>query len=208
MPGDSDDILHRVSNLQQDDSSQDIYDDWAADYDRHLLREFGYISPRIAAEELDRVLEQKDAQIIDYGCGTGLVGEALAVAGYRRIDGVDVSTGMLEQARAKQVYRELVCADLTRRIPLQDECYDAALCIGSMGAGHVGADHVTEMLRPLRRGGAFVIILNGSYYHSGGFEAGFRAIEKAGDWSILKLEEFNYMSEMDRPGWLLVASRT
>ena len=83
---------------------------------------------------------------------------------------------------------------------------DAALCIGSMGAGHVGADHVTEMLRPLRHGGAFVIILNGSYYHSGGFEAGFRAIETAGDWSIQKLEEFNYMSELDRPGWLLVAS--
>ena len=103
MPGDSDDILHRVSNLQQDDSSQDIYDDWAEDYDRHLLSEFGYISPRIAAEELARVLEPKDAQIIDYGCGTGLVGEALAATGYRRVDGVDISTGMLEQARAKRV---------------------------------------------------------------------------------------------------------
>ena len=207
MPGDSDNILYRVSNLKADDSSRDIYDDWAEDYDRHLKRDFGYLSPQVAATELAAIVDRTDAEIMDYGCGTGLVGEALRKKGFSHIDGIDVSTGMLEQAGAKKVYRELVCADLTGSIPLADETYDAALCIGSMGAGHVGAQHVAEMLRPIRRGGAFVIILNGSYYQSGGFEAGFRGIEQAELWSIRKLEEFNYMSELDRPGWLLVAKR-
>ena len=33
--------------------------------------------------------------------GTGLVGEALSQTGFTRVDGADISTGMLEQAAAK-----------------------------------------------------------------------------------------------------------
>ena len=32
-------------------------------------------------------------------------------------------------------------------------------------------------------------------------------MEDDGLWSIDKLEEFNYMTELVRPGWLLVATR-
>ena len=205
MAKDSSEILRRVSNLEQDDSSRDIYDDWSQDYDDHLLTEFGYISPGIAAAELTRHLQQRDLEIIDFGCGTGLVGAALREQGFVNVDGVDISTGMLEQARSKQVYRNLLCADLTARIPLDDDAYAAGLCVGSLGAGHVGAQHVPEMLRSIRRGGQFVLTMNGSYYQSGGFEQAFRQMQDDGLWSIIKLEEFNYMTERVRPGWLLVA---
>ena len=56
-------------------------------------------------------------------------------------------------------------------------------------------------------GGLFVVILNGMYYQTGGFEVAFRDLEDAGVWQIHKLEDFNYMTELDRPGWLLVASK-
>jgi SAM-dependent methyltransferase len=205
MAKDSSEILGRVSNLEQDDSSRDIYDDWSQDYDDHLQSEFGYISPRVAAAELARRLPQPDLEIIDFGCGTGLVGAALREHGFVSIDGVDISTGMLEQARAKQVYRNLLCADLTARIPLEDDCYGAGLCVGSLGAGHVGAQHVAEMLRPIRRDGLFVLTMNSSYYQAGNFEQTFRQMQDDGLWSIVKLEEFNYMTRLVRPGWLLVA---
>ena len=205
MAKDSSEILGRVSNLEQDDSSRDIYDDWSQHYDDHLLTEFGYISPDVAAAELVRHLQQRDLEIIDFGCGTGLVGTALREQGFVNVDGVDISTRMLEQARSKQVYRNLLCADLTARIPLDDDAYAAGLCVGSLGAGHVGAQHVPEMLRSIRRGGQFVLTMNGSYYQSGGFEQAFRQMQDDGLWSIIKLEEFNYMTERVRPGWLLVA---
>ncbi|MDJ0776634.1 MAG: class I SAM-dependent methyltransferase [Gammaproteobacteria bacterium] len=204
----SDDILFRVSNLGQGDSSRDIYDDWSDDYDRHLLAEFGYVSPRIAAVELGAAVSTRELDVVDYGCGTGLVGAALAAEGFTRIDGLDISEGMLTQARAKGVYRSLLCADLTGPIALADATYGAACCIGSMGAGHVAAEHVPEMLRPLAPGGIFVAIMNGAYYESGGFEQAFRALQDAGSWQIRKLEQFNYMTELDRPGWLLVAQKT
>ena len=205
MAKDSSEILGRVSNLEQGDSSRDIYDDWSEDYDAHLQSEFGYISPGVAAAELAQRLQQRDLPIIDFGCGTGLVGEALREQGLVNVDGADISNGMLEQARTKQVYRKLLCADLTARIPLEDNCYGAGLCVGSLGAGHLGAQHVPEMLRPIKRGGLFVLTMNGTYYEAGGFEQAFRQMQDDGLWSIHKLEEFNYMTELVRPGWLLVA---
>ncbi len=206
MGQDSDDILKRVSHLDDGDSSRDIYDDWSASYDAHLLDDFGYISPRIAADALAAASERRDIDVIDFGCGTGLVGAALRQAGFVSIDGVDISLGMLEQARAKAVYRNLFCADLTTEIALDDQVYDAGLCIGSMGAGHIGASHVPELIRPLRKDGVFVVIMNGAYYDSGGFERAFRGIEHEGLWRIQRLEKFNYMTELERPGWLLVAA--
>ncbi len=203
-----DEILHRVSHLEEGDSSRDIYDDWSAIYDAHLSGGFGYISPQVAARALAEVTPTLDIAVIDYGCGTGLVGAALREQGFTTVDGIDVSTGMLEQARAKGVYRHLLCADLTAPLALAGASYAAATCIGSMGAGHVGAAHVPELLRPLRAGAPFVVIMNGAYFMAGEFEAAFRGLESAGAWKILRLEEFNYMTELERPGWLLVAEKS
>lgn len=200
-------ILSRVSQLSTGDKSDRIYDDWSQNYDHDLIDEFGYISPRVAAETLAAEVEGRDIQIIDYGCGTGLVGAALLSCGFKTIDGIDISSGMLQQAANKAIYRSLIQGDLTAGLSLLDDCYDAALCIGSMGAGHVGAEHVEEMLRPIKPGGYMVIVMNGIYFESGGFEQKFRELESDNIWRILTLEQFNYMSKLDRPGWLLVATR-
>ena len=98
MPKDSAELLGRVSNLKQDDSSRDIYDDWSQDYDEHLKSELGYIAPGVAVAELVQHLQQRDLEIIDFGCGTGLVGEALHEQGFVHVDGADISSGMLVQA--------------------------------------------------------------------------------------------------------------
>ena len=202
-----DDILHRVSNLEIGDSSCDIYDDWSDTYDDHLVDEFGYLSPGVAADALAAAVDKRDIEIVDYGCGTGLVGEALRQRGFGALDGIDISPGMLARARTKGVYRNLVCGDLTGHIGLGDESYDAATCIGSMGAGHVGAGHVPELLRPLKSGAPLVVIMNAAYYESGGFDAAFRQLQADGLWEISRLEQFNYMAALERPGWLLVARK-
>lgn len=207
MGNNSDEILSRVTHLEDGDSSRDIYDDWSDNYDDHLIDEFGYISPEIAAQALSDAIDAPDVAIVDYGCGTGLVGQALNQQGFTTVDGIDISQGMLDQARQKQVYRSLIRGDLTEPVALDDRTYDAATCIGSMGAGHVGAQHLSELLRPLKAGGLFVIIMNGKYYLAGGFDRAFRQMEDDGLWQIHRLEEFNYMTELDRPGWLLVAAK-
>jgi len=60
----------------------------------------------------------------------------------------------------------------------------------------VGAQHLPELMRPLKTGALFVIILNGIYYLSGGFEQAFRRLESDGLWRIQRLEELNYMTRL------------
>jgi len=207
MSKDSKEILTRVNHLSDGASSCDLYDDWSQNYDAHLLDDFGYISPQIAAQTLAGRSAQRDVDIIDYGCGTGLVGEELIKLGFAIVDGVDISAGMLGQACDKGVYRNLLCGDLTTQIALDDAIYDVAICVGSMGAGHVGAEHVPELLRPLKSGGLFIITINSMHFAPEGFERAFRQLENTGQWQILLLEEFNYMTQLDRPGWLVLAEK-
>ena len=202
-----DDILARVSTLNTGDSSKDVYDDWAATYDEHLGEAFGYVSPRLSAAALAELCPDTSIRIVDYGCGTGLVGEALFGLGFADIHGVDISSGMLAQAARKGVYRSLSVGDLTRPPALEDDHFAAGLCIGSMGAGHIDADHVPNLLKPIRPGGVFVIYMNAAYYESGGFARKFRQLEADGEWIILRQESSNYMDKLDRPGWLLVARK-
>ena len=51
---------------------------------------------------LQHGVELQHSRLLDLGCGTGLVGEALRTGGYEgQIDGVDISETSLELALAK-----------------------------------------------------------------------------------------------------------
>ncbi|MEM7209997.1 MAG: methyltransferase domain-containing protein [Pseudomonadota bacterium] len=201
------DVLKRVSTLKTGDTSDDIYDRWATSYDDDLINEFGYNSPALCADVISERVSDRNASVIDYGCGTGLVGAALSERGFKHIDGVDVSQGMLQQAKAKNVYRTLSAVDLTMSLPIDDNVYDCGLCVGSMGAGHIGAAHVPALLGPIKSGGVFVIYMNAQYFEAEGFENSFINLENSGAWKILQMEPSNYMSALDRPGWLIVGQK-
>ena len=54
-----------------------------------------------------RKLDLENIQIVDFGCGTGLVGSKLSEIGCKNITGLDVSTAMLYEANKKKVYKHL-----------------------------------------------------------------------------------------------------
>ena len=66
----------------------------------------GYRSPAAVSEVVRRLL-QPDARVLDAGAGTGLLGVALAKAGFTRLDAFDLSPGMLAEAARKNVYDDL-----------------------------------------------------------------------------------------------------
>ena len=96
--------LKKVTLLQDGDSSEEIYDEWATAYEQDLVDAYGYVSPATAADRLAGLVTDRDTPIVDYGCGTGLVGVELARRGFTTIDGVDVAAAMLDEARAKGCY--------------------------------------------------------------------------------------------------------
>ncbi|KAB2901709.1 MAG: tetratricopeptide repeat protein [Dokdonella sp.] len=88
-----------------------LFDDFAARFESTLVDALAYSAPKVLPRFLAAHGADDASRILDLGCGTGLMGAALAAPG-RTIDGVDLSERMLAHARAKGVYRELHAAEL------------------------------------------------------------------------------------------------
>ena len=201
------DMLKDASNMGRTDSSECFYDKWAADYEEELLDSAGYIAPQISAREFSKVCTDPRASVIDYGCGTGLVGVELKERGFTNLYGVDISTSMLSHAESKSLYELLVRADLTKPAPFVKNSFDAGLCVGSMGAGHLDAAHIPNLLRPLRNGAYLVIFMNEQHYLEEQFENRMRKMELSRYWEILASDRLNYMTRMERPGRLIIGRK-
>ena len=87
-----------------------LFDDYAADFQSHVVEELGYRGFEVLLKPLLDT-GKRYGHVLDLGCGTGLCGQLIAPSA-DTIDGVDVSSSMLEQARNLGVYRELIHADL------------------------------------------------------------------------------------------------
>ena len=117
------------------DKCQALYDDWAATYDQDLTHaSHGYVGPMEAARVIAQNSTRSEQVVLDAGCGTGLSGLAVraAVGSDTIIDGIDISTGMLEVAAKKSVYRRLEPADLSKPIAIPDDSYDVVVCVGTL----------------------------------------------------------------------------
>ena len=87
------------------------FDQYADTFDRSLVEDLQYSIPARLADALRRHGATGGLDIVDLGCGTGLVGEQV-VSLKRRMTGVDLSPKMLEKAKQRGIYDELVCGEL------------------------------------------------------------------------------------------------
>ena len=83
----------------------------ASNYDAIMSR-VGYPDPVLIADMVTRIMSSKGlnpetAKVIDFGCGTGLVGQKLSELGFKSITGLDCSGAMLHEANEKKVYTHL-----------------------------------------------------------------------------------------------------
>lgn len=80
-----------------------MFDGMASVYDMHMVRHLAYSLPKQVADQLLQIFPDRRFNLLDLGCGTGLLGATLgAIDGY--ILGVDMSAKMLEQAAKHKVY--------------------------------------------------------------------------------------------------------
>ena len=113
-----------VPERASDDYVVDVFDSFASSFDAKL-EVLEYQAPRLVGEALAPRLggAGRTLEVLDAGCGTGLCAPWL-VAYARRLTGVDLSTGMLELARARGGYDELVAAELTGWLAAHPGTYD------------------------------------------------------------------------------------
>jgi predicted TPR repeat methyltransferase len=132
-----------------------LFDMYAETFDRDLVDKLNYQSPRLLAQLIAQTVPADvRLDILDIGCGTGLMGEGLHAL-KRTLTGVDLSSNMLEQARRRGIYDRLIESDVTAFLDMQTDQFnltvatDVFIYIGDLAGIFAG------VRRALRSDGLF-----------------------------------------------------
>lgn len=203
---------------------QALFDQYAPRFEDVLINDLGYRAPSLIFKAVlaARVAAKKPAlfkRAIDLGCGTGLAAAAFA----RQVDqfvGIDLSPGMIKQARATGLYAELEVADMIDGLRGKSDA-SANLVVAADAFVYLSdlAPVLTEARRVLVSGGVLAFTLeahDGSgivlgeglrYAHAAEYVRG--AIAGAG-LKLLTLEPASPRNENNEPvrGLVVVAEKT
>ena len=203
------DGLKNYENLDLKDAKNDnrlteVYRDWAKKYDYDNDHVLGTVSQPKSVSLLSTRLKDKTAKIIDVGCGTGLVGEKLKAKDFIYFDGLDISKDMLSIAKSRG-YRNLFLGSLNKQLPVLDDAYDAAMCIGVFTHGHVSSDGFNELCRIVKPGGYVCFTINEGVFEEYGFKEMIAEFQLNKVWEVISLYKDDYMTLENVKGYYCLA---
>jgi predicted TPR repeat methyltransferase len=142
-----------------DDYVEKVFDDFAASFDEKLGK-LSYRAPDLVAAMLadSGVEAAKSLDVLDAGCGTGLCGPLLAPYA-RRLDGVDLSNGMLARAQERKLYDGLVKDELTEYLRAHEAAYDVIVSADTLVYFGALEQVMPAAAAALRPGGMFIFTL-------------------------------------------------
>jgi predicted TPR repeat methyltransferase len=187
---------------------QALFDDWAPSYDHDLVNELGYVADAEACARLIALIPNRQARILDAGCGTGLVGRRLQQAGYTQLYGSDYSKKMLAEARTTGAYVSLLQHDLTRPVET-DELYDAAIAVGVFAFSVPSAEHLVNITCSLKPGGIALVTVNGKAWQEVDWPAKLDGFDhRFPQAQLLEIQTIDYLTAEGIDGRLLILQRT
>jgi predicted TPR repeat methyltransferase len=155
-----------------DDYVRSLFDESAPTFDASLEK-LGYRAPARIADELKRIIAMGSASaaamsgaladsrlgaVLDAGCGTGLCGP-LVRESCTQLVGVDLSPQMIERARARGCYDELVVAELSAFMRSRPQSFDALICADTLVYFGALAEPLAAAHDALGPGGALIFTL-------------------------------------------------
>ena len=202
-------FLKSIRTASSPDDCGAIYDKWAETYDTDV-RHAGvdYVGPAMAAQAVVATNGNITGSVLDAGCGTGLVGVALSQAGAKDIDGIDISSGMLDVARKTGVYNDLSVVDMSKVIDKQDQSYDVITCVGIFTEAHVGpVPALGELVRIVKKGGLVVATIVDEVWVPGGYEAEVERLSAVGAVDVLSTANVDYRRGTDMRARMVILKR-
>ena len=176
-----------------------FYDLHAQDYDR-ILKDIKFIAQIIGPQELDKQLKvmkcPPDAKIADVGAGTGMPGQTMKELGYTNMTAFDISPGMLEEAKKKDVYTDFILCDFNEdTMEKYHKQFDHAISIGSFLSGNLTCGALDKIARIVKSGGLVCISFRERNLESEelGYKQKLEEMEKNGIWKELSrvLDDYN-----------------
>ena len=184
----SEERVQWIYSSQNNSELSERYDEWAKDYDKDLSEVFGWIAPKTASDYLAKYVEA-NSNVLDAGAGTGLVGLALAEHGFQNLTAMDLSEGMLKEARNKNVYKSFDQMTLGEHLDYETNSFDAVITVGVMTLGHAGPESFDELIRITKPQGYIVFTIRTDVYLENGFKEKQAEVESKGLWEVIEISD-------------------
>ena len=194
-----------IYKLKTTDEVMRYYDDWGIKnkYDKDMI-DWKYSGPKETVEVLRKYAKNKNIKIYDAGCGTGLVGVELKKFGYNNYDGADLSQKLLDLV-PKGLYRKLSKVDLNQNIEIENDTYDAVMCVGTFTFGHVKAHALDEFIRITKNTGLICFTINEGIYEEYDFDKKIKELSDKKSWKMKEFFKSDYIASKDVNAWLGLA---
>lgn len=143
---------------------EQYFDKVCKDYES-AMRLWGYCMPEIASTALieqGKLKPSNDVKIVDLGCGAGAIGQALYKKGFTNLCGVDISEGMIEIAKQKDVYTTITKTNLSQQLPFEAESFDCA--ISSAVTTYLDSSALNHWIPILKKGGLLCVVHKASVW--------------------------------------------
>ncbi len=195
-------------NLKDPDNVKAFYAKWADDYDHQMTHNLNYVSPEFIARAMQQFLVNKDAKILDMGCGTGLTASQMFISGYTQLYGIDLSAEMVKVAAERGIYTGLKTADINHPLDYDDDAFDGVISSGTFTHGHVGAQPLAEIFRILKPDGILACTVHRDLWQGRGFEQVFKQMQDHKKIRCLSREFGRYYANSAPEGWFCVYQKT
>ena len=187
--------FHDLADNREKDSLANHYDKWADDYEAiHAPRGLLELNKN-CTNTLAKYLVEKDIDILDVACGTGVTGEYLHKLGYTRIDGVDGSNNMMEKAKEKKIYASLKQGRIskTESLPCSSNTYDGIICVGAIARNSIHMEYaLRDFVRISKPGAIVTYTINQEGLQ---FMAEHGKLMQDGAIEMLSLQRINYYNQ-------------
>ena len=150
--------------------TRDLYNEWSETYDESV-NGHGYATPRRCAAALASLFGDKSMPVLDFGCGTGISGMAMAESGFTTIDGCDLSEAMLERASERKIYRNIWRVDPNSEFNLPFGQYRHIAAVGVISVGAAPIEILDDLIGALPSEGSLTFSFNDHTLKDPTFEA-------------------------------------
>ena len=196
-----------IYQLKSKEKVLDYYDNWTKkkQYNNDMVI-WNYEAPQNTASLLNKHAIDKKINILDAGCGTGLVGKELKKYGYSNLTGVDFSQSMLDLIPTG-IYHTIDLIDLNEPLKYEDNTFDAIMCVGTFTYGHVKAHALNEFIRIVNYQGLICFTINEGIYKEYEFDKKIDELTTNNQWEIIELSKSTYIVNKNIEAWLCIARK-
>jgi ubiquinone/menaquinone biosynthesis C-methylase UbiE len=114
------------------------------------------------------------------------MGEMLALLGYKDLVAIDLSTGMLELARKKGIYRDIRQMLLGEHLDFPDNTFAGVTAVGVLSMVNTPPESLAELTRCTRPGGCIIFSVRAD---AQGFKEVQDGLERDNKWSLVEAVE-------------------